>query len=77
VNHTSFREFHGLLKSKSRKKNFKPFCNYIDFGKVLKKCFKRKFFKEKHKNSQKTALITVNGTVRVGLTSKARRTIYA
>jgi hypothetical protein len=25
VNNTSFREFHELLKSNSRKKNFKPF----------------------------------------------------
>ncbi len=37
MNPTRFRQFYGLLKSKSRKKNFKPFWSYIDFGKVLKK----------------------------------------
>ena len=36
-------EFKGLLKSKSRKKNFKSFWSYIDFGKVLKKSEKSKY----------------------------------
>jgi hypothetical protein len=42
-NATSFREFHGLLNSKNRKKNFKPFWSYIDFVKVLKKSEKSKY----------------------------------
>ncbi len=33
------------------------------------------FFKEKHKNSQKTAFITVNGTVRAVITSNDERTV--
>jgi hypothetical protein len=32
VNHTNFREFHGLFIAKN---NFKPFWSYIDFGKGL------------------------------------------
>ena len=46
VNNTSFREFYRLLKSKNRKKNFKPFGSYIDFGKVLKKTEKSKYLRK-------------------------------
>ena len=40
VNSKSLREFYWLLKSKSRKKNFKQFWRVIDFRKVLKKAEK-------------------------------------
>ena len=45
------------------------------FYKSFKQCFNANFLKKSTNIAKKTALKTVNGTVRAILTSKAKRTI--
>jgi hypothetical protein len=38
--------FMGYSNQKAEKINFKPFCSYIDFGKVVKKMEKSKYLRK-------------------------------